>query len=193
MATRNPVNSPVEVGSFSHYLQGFRKIPGGCLGFLNHQQYCTFFSFNWQASWERGTTSNSNLLFLAWILWGTLSYSGQLRTWKKVRPNSKWVPGHLEVELQLITLLIGVNYNPSHWLSIAVLMVIARWWLSVWFNPIQELIQPNWKVHSFKLTKSHLQNWCLEDFILSFGKNLPGRCYCWWKKSCTTWDFPKTL
>ena len=50
---------------------------------------------------------------------------------KKVRPNSKWVPGHLEVELQLITLLIGVNYNPSHWLSIAVLMVIARWWLSV--------------------------------------------------------------
>ena len=30
MAIRNPVNSPVEVGSFSHYLQGFEKIPGWC-------------------------------------------------------------------------------------------------------------------------------------------------------------------
>ena len=29
--------SPVEVGSLSHYLQGF-YIPGGCLEFLNHQQ-----------------------------------------------------------------------------------------------------------------------------------------------------------
>ena len=36
---RNPVNSPVEVGSLPHYLQGFSTIPGGCLGFLNHQQY----------------------------------------------------------------------------------------------------------------------------------------------------------
>ncbi len=26
-------------GSFSHDLQGFKNIPGGCLGFLNHQQY----------------------------------------------------------------------------------------------------------------------------------------------------------
>ena len=26
-------------GSLSHYLQGFSTIPGGCLGFLNHQQY----------------------------------------------------------------------------------------------------------------------------------------------------------
>ena len=34
MATRNPVNSPVEVGSLSHSLQGFSTIPGGCLGFL---------------------------------------------------------------------------------------------------------------------------------------------------------------
>jgi len=30
---------PVEVGSFSHYLQGFSTFPGGCLRFLNHQQY----------------------------------------------------------------------------------------------------------------------------------------------------------
>ena len=29
MATRNPVNSPVEVGSLSHYLQGFSTMPGG--------------------------------------------------------------------------------------------------------------------------------------------------------------------
>ena len=33
---RNP--APLEVGSLSHYLQGFIHIPGGCLGFLNHQQ-----------------------------------------------------------------------------------------------------------------------------------------------------------
>ena len=26
--------SPAEVGRLSHYLQGFRNIPGGCLGFL---------------------------------------------------------------------------------------------------------------------------------------------------------------
>ena len=31
--------SPGEVGSLSHYLQFFKSIPGGCLGFLNHQQY----------------------------------------------------------------------------------------------------------------------------------------------------------
>ena len=32
MATRNPVNSPVEVGSLSHYLQGFCFLGGaGCL------------------------------------------------------------------------------------------------------------------------------------------------------------------
>ena len=31
---RNPARKPVEVGSFSHYLQGFSTIPGGCLGFL---------------------------------------------------------------------------------------------------------------------------------------------------------------
>ena len=31
---RDPVNSPVEVGSLSHHSQGFSTIPGGCLGFL---------------------------------------------------------------------------------------------------------------------------------------------------------------
>ena len=35
---RNSVKSPVEVGSLSHYLYGF-YIPGGYLGFLNHQKY----------------------------------------------------------------------------------------------------------------------------------------------------------
>ena len=30
---RNPARKPVELGSFSHYLQGFIH-PGGCLGFL---------------------------------------------------------------------------------------------------------------------------------------------------------------
>ena len=34
---KNP--APVEVGSLSHYPQGFKNIPGGCLGFLNHRQY----------------------------------------------------------------------------------------------------------------------------------------------------------
>ena len=33
-----------EVGRLSHYFQGFSTIPGGCLGFLNHQQYCMVFS-----------------------------------------------------------------------------------------------------------------------------------------------------
>ena len=32
-------DSPGEVVSLSHYLQGFSTIPGGCLGFLNHQQW----------------------------------------------------------------------------------------------------------------------------------------------------------
>ena len=36
--------APVEVGSLSHYLQGF-CFPSACLGFLNHQQYIT--SFFW--------------------------------------------------------------------------------------------------------------------------------------------------
>ena len=31
--------SRVEVDRLSHYLQGFKNIRGGCLGFLNHQQY----------------------------------------------------------------------------------------------------------------------------------------------------------
>ena len=30
--------SPVEVGSLSHYLQGFSTIPNGFLGLLKHQQ-----------------------------------------------------------------------------------------------------------------------------------------------------------
>ncbi len=44
MVGRNPgINSPVEVGSWNPIIyiiyQGFRTIPGGCLGFLNHEQY----------------------------------------------------------------------------------------------------------------------------------------------------------
>ena len=31
--------SPVEVGSFNAVRTGFSTIPGGCLAFLNHQQY----------------------------------------------------------------------------------------------------------------------------------------------------------
>ena len=31
--------SPIEVDRFSHFLQGFIYIPGGCLGFLSHQPY----------------------------------------------------------------------------------------------------------------------------------------------------------
>ena len=33
MVTKSGINLPVEVGSLSHYLQGFSTIPGGCLGF----------------------------------------------------------------------------------------------------------------------------------------------------------------
>ena len=32
MVSRNPANSPVEVGSLSYYLQGFIYIPGGWEG-----------------------------------------------------------------------------------------------------------------------------------------------------------------
>ena len=31
--------SPVEVGNLSQYCKGFKRIQGGCLGFLNHQRY----------------------------------------------------------------------------------------------------------------------------------------------------------
>ena len=37
--TEIPVNSPVEVGSLSHYLQGFIHSRWLGMGFLNHQQY----------------------------------------------------------------------------------------------------------------------------------------------------------
>ena len=37
MATRNPVNSPVEVGSLSQYLRRVFYIPSCLAGFLNHQ------------------------------------------------------------------------------------------------------------------------------------------------------------
>ena len=36
---RNPANQ-LRLEVFCHYLQGFSTIPGGCLGFLNHQQVC---------------------------------------------------------------------------------------------------------------------------------------------------------
>ena len=48
---RNP--APVEVGSLSHYLQGFSTIPGGCLGFCSstvsfytHLSVCVFLVSN---------------------------------------------------------------------------------------------------------------------------------------------------
>ena len=38
--SHDPKNAPVEVGSLSHYLRRVFLHPnGGCLGFLNHQQY----------------------------------------------------------------------------------------------------------------------------------------------------------
>ena len=41
---KSGINAPVEVGSLKsyHYLQGLGYIPGGCLGFLNHQQLRQF-------------------------------------------------------------------------------------------------------------------------------------------------------
>ena len=38
---RNPARKPFEVGRFGSFsfTMGFSTIPGGCLGFLNHQQY----------------------------------------------------------------------------------------------------------------------------------------------------------
>jgi len=39
--------SPVAMVNLSHHLQGFRNIPGGCLGFLNHQQYQYLSAISW--------------------------------------------------------------------------------------------------------------------------------------------------
>ena len=38
-------------GSLSHYLQGFKHIPGGCLGCLNHQQYIHSLAFDMSTLW----------------------------------------------------------------------------------------------------------------------------------------------
>ena len=43
---RNPANQLIPVSSLSHYLRGV-YIPGGCLGFLNHQQYDHFIKAEW--------------------------------------------------------------------------------------------------------------------------------------------------
>ena len=43
MVQKSGINSPVGIISLSHYLQGLENIPGGCLGFLNHQQYHSHF------------------------------------------------------------------------------------------------------------------------------------------------------
>ena len=37
---QNPANQ-LRLVEYPHYLQGFSTIPGGCLGFLNHQQVCS--------------------------------------------------------------------------------------------------------------------------------------------------------
>ena len=52
--------SPIEVGSLSHWLQGFSTVPGGCPGFLNHQQYHKqlFFSFWWVSELISGLTAH---------------------------------------------------------------------------------------------------------------------------------------
>ncbi len=45
MGPWNPANSPVEVGSLSHYLYGFSTIPGGFSPDFSHQQYLWFHYF----------------------------------------------------------------------------------------------------------------------------------------------------
>ena len=59
MATRNPVNSPVEVKvSFIPLFTRFLYIPGGCLGFLNHQQDDNF-----------GVQFKSSVFMMHEVLW----------------------------------------------------------------------------------------------------------------------------
>ena len=52
MATRNPVNSPVEDGSLSHYLQGFIHPNGGCLGYLPSTVGFRFFQAPFFLQWD---------------------------------------------------------------------------------------------------------------------------------------------
>ena len=49
----NPVNSPVEVGSLSHYLQGSSTIPGGWEWDFSHQQYDTHMLHAWNICLKR--------------------------------------------------------------------------------------------------------------------------------------------
>ena len=49
----NPVNSPVEVGSLSHYLQGSSTIPGGWEWDFSHQQYHTHMLHAWNICLKR--------------------------------------------------------------------------------------------------------------------------------------------
>ena len=44
MGQESGINSPVEIGSLSHYLQGFMHPKWLALGFLNHQQYLSEFN-----------------------------------------------------------------------------------------------------------------------------------------------------
>ena len=59
--------APVDNSSLSHYLQSFKNIPGGCLGFLNHQQYQHACS-----KWNSLLRSVTSAFFSQWLV-GDLS------------------------------------------------------------------------------------------------------------------------
>ena len=46
MVQKSDGNAPVEVSSFSHYLQGFKNIPSGFLGVLTQQDFRRFIYYN---------------------------------------------------------------------------------------------------------------------------------------------------
>ena len=85
---RNP--APVEVGSSLHYLQGFITHPnGGCLGFLNHQQFEVFKSLG-----SKYRCQNKHCCFQSCI-----TYSR--RVWVEInhlnRMAFRWLITHLSV------------------------------------------------------------------------------------------------
>ena len=87
MVGGNPVNSPVEVGSWNPIIYRISYMPGGCLGFLNHQQY--FFIWlqwliggdgrRWYAHWVSYKSVSTNHYLVAYYPRNTLWKANRLK------------------------------------------------------------------------------------------------------------------
>ena len=100
---RNPVNSPVEVGSLSHYLQGFFYTSQVVIaGFLNHEQYPLAYRKQPQGWYHRKTFSFSAsgegwgfFTFRCWFkiqsLKQALETDGSMFCWRVVRKKNIYI------------------------------------------------------------------------------------------------------